>query len=316
MAIAFTEDDLGGNIINLPRRLERSLIEIGGTLPAWDVNGSFLAAHTTEQYHIAMNSVPQFRETRSRLRDVLESEGGGFAVVRLGNVTEALGAGEQFRRLATALLCEVAVPFQPFRRWPLWKEIGTNLNARPGLSTGVGYNAFHIDLVNATLPADYSTLLCVRPDPLGAGASILSNAREAVSRLTPQSRTALADVAFRYGSFFDLSDVGEEYAPFPILDGEPEARGFVRFTAKMLTEAVGLDERHAQAASELADQLVAGQLFYTLRRGDMLIINQHRWVHGREPLGDGQEDVAPEDRRLLLQLFLRSTGAVSAPAAA
>ncbi|GFE19328.1 hypothetical protein Sgleb_73750 [Streptomyces glebosus] len=61
--------------------------------------------------------------------------------------------------------------------------VGTNLNANPGQSTGTGYNAFHMDLANATVPPDYITLLCVRPDPLGAGASILSNAPEAVSRL-------------------------------------------------------------------------------------------------------------------------------------
>ncbi len=39
---------------------------------------------------------------------------------------------------------------------------------------------------------------------------------------------------------------------------------------------------------------------------DLLIVNQHRWVHGREPLGDGQHTIAPEERRLLLQLFLRN----------
>ncbi|WP_073783229.1 TauD/TfdA family dioxygenase [Streptomyces sp. CB01580] len=171
--------------------------------------------------------------------------------MRLGNIAQALGDGEQFLRLATAILAEVAIPFQPFQRWPLWKEIGTNLDANPGQSTGMGYNAFHMDLVNATVPPDCTTLLCVRPDPLGAGASILSNAREAVSRLTPSSRARLADVAYRYGGFFRLSDVGEEYTPFPVLDGEPEDHGFVRFTAKMLAESE-LDEEHAHAASAVS----------------------------------------------------------------
>ncbi len=55
-------------------------------------------------------------------------------------------------RLATAILAEVATPFQPFQRWPLWKEIGTDLHAHSGLFTGIGYNAFHMDLVNATRP--------------------------------------------------------------------------------------------------------------------------------------------------------------------
>ncbi|MFE3827503.1 TauD/TfdA family dioxygenase [Streptomyces sp. NPDC059092] len=299
--------------IDLSRELEEDLIEIGSTLPAWSVEGAFMADSTIERYRAALDSVPLSDELRGPLVSTLNGVTGGCAVVRLGNIAQALGVGEQFLRLAMAILAEVAIPFQPFRRWPLWKEIGVNLNANPGLSTGTGYNAFHMDLVNATQPPDYTTLLCVRPDPLGAGASILSDAREAVSRLTPSSRALLADSAYSYGGFFDLSGVGEEYTPFPVLDGEPEDHGFVRFTAKMLAES-GLDKEHVHAARELADQMVAGQVSYTLRRGDFLIVNQHRWVHGREPLGDGQYRVAPENRRLLLQMFLRSAG-TTGPAA-
>ncbi|RBM07331.1 TauD/TfdA family dioxygenase [Streptomyces sp. PT12] len=295
------------SFVDLPREVEQGLIEIGRTLPVWSMKGTFLEPSTVERYRTQLGSAPLFDEIRNRLRSTLNETTGGYAVVRLRGIAQALGIGDEFLRLATAILAEVAIPFQPFQRWPLWKEIGTNLNANPGMSTGIGYNAFHMDLVNATQPPDYTTLLCVRPDPMGAGASILSDARAAVSRLSPSSRTLLADAAYSYGSFFDLSDAGDEYKPFPILDGEPANLGFVRFTAKMLAES-GLDEAHAQAARELADQLVAGQISFTLQRGDVLIVNQHRWVHGREPLGDGQHNVRPEDRRLLLQLFLRDTG--------
>jgi hypothetical protein len=101
--------------------------------------------------------------------------------------------------------------------------------------------------------------------------------------------------------------VGEEYKPFAVLDGEPTDVGFVRFTAKMLA-GPGLEEAHASAARDLAGQLVGGQVSFMLQRGDFLIVNQHCCVHGREPLGAGQEDVPPAARRLLLQLFLRSAG--------
>ncbi|GAB3955456.1 TauD/TfdA family dioxygenase [Streptomyces sparsus] len=297
-----------GLFIDLPSQLEEALIDLGRALPAWSMEGTFLADSTIAGYRAQLATAPGFGEAVSTLLRTLGGPPGGYAVVRLGNIAEALGTGESFMRLATAILSQAAVPFQPFTRWPLWKQIGTNLNAKPGLSTGTGYNAFHMDLVNTTQPPDFTTLLCVRPDPLGAGASILSNAREAVSRLTPSSRALLAEVAYRYGGFFDLSDVGEEFAPFPVLDGEPEDRGFVRFTAKMLTES-DLDDEHAYAVKELADQMIAGQVSYTLQRGDLLIVNQHHWAHGRESLGEGQHGVAPENRRLLLQLFLRSMSA-------
>ncbi|WP_432742445.1 TauD/TfdA family dioxygenase [Streptomyces sp. JH002] len=300
--------------IDLSAELEEVLIDIGKALPPWTVDGAFLAESTIEQYRTQLHSAPLFAAFRESLIGALSSANRGYTVVRLRNIAQRLGTDDAFRRLATAILAEVATPFQPFHRWPLWKEIGTNPDANPGLSTGTGYNAFHMDLVNATQPPDYTTLLCVRPDALGAGASILSDARAAVLRLTPSSRSLLADAAYRYGSFFDLSDVGEEYNPFPILDGEPADLGFVRFTAKMLAES-GLDEAHTRAAEELADQLVAGQVSFTLQRGDFLIVNQHRWVHGRQPLGTGQRDIVPKERRLLLQLFLRDAG-VDGPFAA
>jgi hypothetical protein len=298
--------------IDLPGELEEALIECGHTLPAWTMEGAFLASSTIGQYRAQLASAPLFDETISSLLRMLNGAAGGYAVVRLGNIARALGTGNQFLHVATAILAGVAAPFQPFSRWPLWKEIGTNPGAKPGLSTGTGYNAFHMDLVNATRPPDYTTLLCIRPDPLGGGPSILSDARAAISRLTPSSRALLADRAYRYGSFFDLSDVGEECKPFAVLDGEPANAGFVRFTAKMLAEP-GLEETHAGAARELAGQLVAGQASFTLRHGDLLIVNQHRCLHGREPLGAGQEDVQPAARRLLLQLFLRSAGTAPTP---
>jgi hypothetical protein len=290
-----------------PDELEQALIACGRTLPGWTMVGTFLAPPTIRQYRAQLASAGVPGATARSLRHALSGAGGGYAVLRLGNVAAALGTGDQFLRAATAVLAELAAPFQPFKRWPLWKEIGTSLEANPGLSTGTGYNALHMDLVNATRPPDYTVLLCIRPDPLGGGPSILSDARAAVSRLTPQSRALLARSAYSYGSFYDLADVGTEYKPFPVLDREPASTGFVRFTAKMLSEP-GLEKAHASAAGELAGQLISGQLSYTLQRGDLLIINQHRYLHGREPLSDGQEDIDPAHRRLLLQLFLRSDG--------
>jgi hypothetical protein len=292
-------------ITDVPAELEEALTELAPALPPWTVAGSFLSGSTIERYRAQLAPAPLLDETISGLRRTLSGPTGGYAVVRLGNVARALGTGEQFLRAATAILAGVAVPFQPFKRWPLWKEIGTSLDAHPGRSTGTGYNAFHMDLVNATRPPDCTTLLCVRPDPLGGGPSILSDARAAVSRLSPSSRALLAEKAYRYGSFFELSDVGEEYAPFAVLDSDPADTGFVRFTAKMVTEP-GLDKAHASAARELAGHLTEGQHSLMLQRGDILIVNQHRYLHGREPLSAGQEAVPPADRRLLLQLFLRS----------
>lgn len=293
--------------IDIPSELEAALIDL--PLPTWKLDGSCLATSTMKRYRTELTATPRFEETAATLRHALSGEGGGYAVLRLGNLAKALGTDDRFLRLATAFAAEVAVPvavpFSPFPQWPLWKDIGVKVDKDPGKSSGVGYNAFHMDLVNATLPPDYTTLLCVRPDPLGGGPSILSDAHAAVARLSEDCRALLAESAYYYGTFFDLVDVGEEYKPFPILDGSDPGEGFVRFTAKMLARS-DLSPAHAEAARELAAELVRGQVSFTLQRGDYLIVNQRRFLHGREALHDGQETVPFADRRLLLQLLLRA----------
>ncbi|MGW6603108.1 TauD/TfdA family dioxygenase [Streptomyces sp. NPDC055036] len=299
-------------IIDIPSDLEAALI--GLPLPPWKLDGSFLAQSTMEEYRSELTAAPRFEETAATLHQALTGEGGGYAVLRLGNLAKALGIDDdRFLRLATAFAAEVAVPFSPFPRWPLWKDIGVKVDKDPGKSSGIGYNAFHMDLVNGTLPPDYTTLLCVRPDPLGGGPSILSDAHAAATRLPENSRALLAESAYHYGTFFDLHGVGEEYKPFPILDSTDPDKGFVRFTAKMLKRSE-LGEAHAAAARELAEELVRGQISFMLQPGDYLIVNQRRFLHGREALHSGQDTVPVADRRLLLQLFLRARADVGSTA--
>ncbi|MFE4670695.1 TauD/TfdA family dioxygenase [Streptomyces sp. NPDC056716] len=297
--------------IDIPSELEAALID--RSLPPWELDGSFLARSTMEEYRTELTATPRFAETAVILRHALTGEGGGYAVLRLGNLAEVLGADDdRFLRLVTGFAAEVGVPFSPFPRWPLWKDIGVKVDKDPGKSSGIGYNAFHMDMVNGTLPPDCTTLLCVRPDPLGGGTSILSDAHAAVGRLSSDSRALLAESAYHYGTFFDLFGVGEEYKQFPILDGSDPGEGFVRFTAKML-ERSELGQAHAGAARELAGELFRGQVSFMLQPGDYLIVNQRRFLHGREALHRGQESVPIADRRLLLQLFLRAPdGAASA----
>ncbi|MFE2270730.1 TauD/TfdA family dioxygenase [Streptomyces lavendulae] len=297
--------------IDIPSGLEAALIDLA--LPAWKLDEPALAASTMQEYRTELTASPQFAETAATLRRALTGKSGGYAVLRLGNLAKALGARDElFLRLATGFAAEVAVPFSPFPRWPLWKDIGVKVDKDPGKSSGTGYNAFHMDLVNGTLPPDFTTLLCIRPDPLGGGASILSDAHAAVVRLSQDHRALLAESAYHYGTFFDLYGVGEEYKPFPILDGDP-GEGFVRFTAKML-ERSELGRGHADAAGALAEELVKGQVSFTLQTGDYLIVNQRRFLHGREALQSGQENVPAAHRRLLLQLFLRTASGTGSAA--
>ncbi|MFF0478412.1 TauD/TfdA family dioxygenase [Streptomyces sp. NPDC004284] len=193
---------------------------------------------------------------------------------------------------------------RPSRGGPCGRTSESRPTRTPASPAASGRTLFHMDLVNTTLPPDHTTLLCVRPDPLGGGTSILSDARAAVARPPKNSRALLAEMAYHYGTFFDLYGVGKEYKPFPILDGSDPGEGFVRFTGKMLKRSQ-LGQAYADAARELAAELVRGQVSFMLEPGDHLTVNQHRFLHGREALHSGQETVPVADRRLLLQLFLR-----------
>ncbi len=289
--------------IAIPSELEAALIDL--RLPPWELDGFCLAQSTADAYRAQLSAVPQFAQTAATLHDALTRDGGGYGVLRLGGLLKALGDGERFRQVATGFAAEVALPFSPFPQWPLWKDIGVKIAKDPGRSSGTGYNAFHMDMVNATRPPEYSTLLCLRTDPLGGGRSILSDAHAAAARLAEGSRALLAETAYHYGTFHDLYGVGQECKPFPILDGSGPGEGFVRFTAKMI-ERSELGPAHADAARELAEELVRGQVDFMLEPGDYLVVNQRRILHGRQALEPGQDAVPAEERRLLLQLFLRT----------
>lgn len=170
---------------------------------------------------------------------------------------------------------------------------------------GAGYNPLHIDVVNSTCPPDFAALLCIRPDPLGGGHSVVADLRCAVERFPEETLDLLRKPTYQDGEFFDLTGVGEEYSPFPILDGLPAGQGFVRFTAKMLGER-NPDDPHTVAARALERELVAGQQRFRLERGDLVVVNQHLMCHGREALGPGQGGLPEDQRRLMLQIFLRS----------
>ncbi|MER7047945.1 TauD/TfdA family dioxygenase [Streptomyces jumonjinensis] len=294
--------------------LPETLVELLGRkvidLPPAELEGGLLRGDVSAAYDRVRAESPEAQIVVRRCRDLLDDpDGDGFAVLEVGLLLGRLGLDDG-QKAATVLLSWLGAPLRAFDRWPLWKPLGTNLTIDPMRATGSGYNPLHIDVVNATEPPDYSALLCVRPDPLGEGNSIVSHLRRAVDRLNDDERALLAEPVFHDGAFYDLTGVGTEYDPFPVLDGLPASEGFVRFTAKMLPD-MDLTDPHTSAARELERELISEQQKFLLGFGDLIVVNQHLCVHGREPLGHGQEEVPEEQRRLLWQMFLRAAEAVA-----
>ncbi|MFE4666027.1 TauD/TfdA family dioxygenase [Streptomyces sp. NPDC056716] len=293
--------------VPLPEPLIERLGQVTA-LPAAGLTRGLLHDNVRAAYDRIRVMSPDAQIVVDRCRELLDDpDGEGFAVIEVGPLLDQYGLDDG-QKAATVLLSWLGTPLRAFDKWPLWKPIGTNLTIDPMRATGSGYNPLHIDVVNATEPPDYSALLCVRPDPQGEGYSIVSRLRRAVDRLSEGERALLAEPVFHDGAFHDLTGVGTEYDPFPALDGLPPAEGFVRFTAKMLP-AMDLRDPHISAVRALERELIAEQKRFLLGFGDLIVVNQHLCVHGREALGVGQEEVPEERRRLLWQMFLRATEA-------
>ncbi|MFC8274313.1 hypothetical protein ACFUJR_17640 [Streptomyces sp. NPDC057271] len=282
--------------VTLPKELVADLARQAAALPEWRLgDDGLLSPETAARYHGVLAGMPRLAEFTTACHQLIGAPAGeGFAVLELAELLNAADSEEAGLRAVTALLSLITTPLRVFDRWPLWQPLSTNLAIAP----------MHIDVANSTLPPDYIAQLCVRPDPRGQGHSLVSQVRRAVDRLGYADAELLTHPKYVDGSFFELTGVGDERQPFPILDGLPPSEGFVRFTAKMLADTDPADP-YIKAARALERELITGKRRFLLGRGDLLIANQHLCCHGREALGGGQEDVPEDERRLLLQIFLR-----------
>jgi hypothetical protein len=237
-------------------------------------------------------------ETRQRIdRD-------GFCVVRLGRVvTEqpaAVAAGA-----ATLLASAFGTPFRVYAKNPNhWRSVGVDLEKAPYRSEGVGLLPLHMDFVNAENPPDLICLVCLRPDPCGGGASLVAKTADIEELLDPRDIEVLSRPVYRDGQVANLSGVGGDINPFAVLSPTPGDRFPCRYVGHLLNSVTDPEARAAIQAFGRA--LDARTVAIQLEAGDLLIVDQHRAVHGKLPLGAGQEAVPAPARRELLLSFLRT----------
>lgn len=116
--------------IVIPSELEAALID--RSLPPWELDGSFLAQATLEEYRTELTATPRFEETAATLRHALTGEGGGYAVLRLGNLAKALGVDDdRFLRLVTGFAAEVGFPSRPSRAGLCGRTSGSRSTRTP-----------------------------------------------------------------------------------------------------------------------------------------------------------------------------------------
>lgn len=289
------------NVYEIGQEAEGFFTRYGTLFPDPELDGNTLSDGTRVLYREILGNRSFIEPWMYIIENSLRAVSGSAGYIIL-DASSLCGHARYFTFL-TALLVFVGVPIRVFNRWDLWKPIQTDLTIEPMRAGGTGMNPLHIDFVNATNPPDYSCLLCMKEDPRGGGRNIVSNLQIAVAALSESERTLLSEAVFREGQFYELSCIGEELNPFPVLELESSGMWRVRFTRKMRLSADSVPR--LKAFERLADLLDEQRESFHLRTGQLLITNQNVVCHGREPLGVGQSELVPASRRELRQVFLR-----------
>jgi hypothetical protein len=204
--------------------------------------------------------------------------------------------------LMDQVLESVATPIQIFAQYPRWRPIGVDLARDPSRSQGIGVSPLHMDFVNAENPPDLIMLYCERSDPAGGGNTTLAPTSAAES-LPLHFRRRLRDRCYADGRVDNLANVGEDINPFAVISQGQTWQ--VRYTDQLLHST--LDDDANSALRALHEALQSQVIALPLHAAEAIIVDQHRMLHGRQALGDGQAQIPADNRRLIWQRFGRSS---------
>lgn len=242
-------------------------------------------------------------ELRERAKNDLYSINGRGYVIIEGLFSTSPSDFNDYLNVPTVICSLIGKPIKVMDKLGLWLDVPVKLDVEPFRFGGTGYNPFHIDVVNSTNPPDMVVFHCDRPDPLGGGQTIISNIQRIVELLDSKEIEFLQQPIFSDGMLYNMSGVGAELNPFPVLEKTMTGSWKIRFTAKMLPK---MEQGTAKEMIKRFEKLlVQNQEQFLLDRGQMIIMNQNVVAHGRLELGAKQESLSASDRRLLHQMYMR-----------
>ena len=213
-------------------------------------------------------------------------------------------ADNEFKKQLVYILSALGQPFGAFNSQGFWHTLGVNPNAQAGRGESNGYIPLHLDFDQASYPPDGLALFCVRPDPRGGGDNIVFDYQSFLSSLSPEDIKGLMQIEQSYSKLFGQNGVGEEFNPHPLLEACGQRDSIFRYNGKI---HLGADNPLHKMYSLMEDHFHRASASYRLQAGDMLIVNQSKHLHGREPLGlsVNVSTVDPSEDRFLLQAYLR-----------
>ena len=236
----------------------------------------------------------------SKIHKALENPSIGAVAVEFDVKLET----KEIIQYSSALISRFAHQFQVFKCHPIWRRRIARQDYEPNSSEGIGSSPLHIDFVNSSKPPRYVFLIIERADPQLGGVPTISNLANALKKMSKDDISNLCFSIFSHGLFFDLQHIGHELRRFPIIS-KKEGEVILRYTEKISIEVdslVNLNE--VRNSFELLKSILRMNVeLLPSKKNVLLIYNQAVVCHGRTALGDGQDFLQEEHRRVFLQSF-------------
>ena len=156
--------------------------------------------------------------------------------------------------------------------FPLASSVGRQLSTSSGVEL-----AFHTETAFHPHKPRFLLLLCLRGD--AAAATTLCSVDDIIAQLPPATIEVLRQPRFRCGvdeSFGHGSAWMTE--PAPILLDDPRGVTTITFDGEL---TIGVDSRAERAIAEVNRAIAHARTSVTLATGDLLLVDNHRAVHGR-----------------------------------
>lgn len=136
---------------------------------------------------------------------------------------------------------------------------------------------FHTETAFHPHKPRYLLLLCMRGDP--AAVTYLCGIDDLLPHLSLGARAVLAQPRFRTGADESFGGTGRRGRRLAVLSGDPE-RPTLTYDADLME---GTDPEAQAALDELGARAQALRLGLVLGAGDLLVVDNHRCIHGRGP---------------------------------
>lgn len=288
--------------IRVDEGLGRELLGGCAAVPPYSAEELYGTALQTEIREAVRHGAPaRFDDLIKRIRQRLDVA--PFSVVVRGipfHLDERL-----FIAVCRALGELIAPPLQKPRA-QLVHRIQPSTDLKSSKGTHRETERLHTDCADWPEPSRLLAMTCVRPDPWGGGDSLVLDMVELADELEKSAGPEAVEALRSEAVPWKLAPyLGGEVVWQPVLDLDHRRLRWRRYTIDAALESEGV--RIGPDLLELLDRVekvvegTARTLRFRLDQGDLLIMDNHRAIHGRTALGD---ETRPSDR-LMLRSWIR-----------